>query len=105
MPSSAAALADCPTSNIQPPSDPIDFRTAHTLMTITPGVPSASRAASAKGAWDVRSSSFGRMPMMTVELSMYTTAARPRPMSVASGTLRFGFSMTPAETAALSMPM
>ncbi len=43
--------------------------------------------------------------MMTVELSMYTTAARPRPMIVASGTLRFGFSMTPAETAALSMPM
>ena len=26
-------------------------------------------------------------------------------MSVASGTLRFGFSITPAETAALSMPM
>ena len=43
--------------------------------------------------------------MITVELSMYTTAARPSPMSVASGTLRFGFSMTPADTAALSMPM
>src|SRR6187397_1165530 len=33
------------------------------------------------------------------------TAAAPRPMSVASGTLRFGFSMTAADTAALSMPM
>src|SRR5689334_676304 len=33
------------------------------------------------------------------------TAAAPRPMSVASGTLRFGFSMTPAETVALSIPM
>src|SRR6185295_8042140 len=29
----------------------------------------------------------------------------PRPMTVASGTLRLGFSMTPADTVALSMPM
>ena len=40
MPSSAAALADWPTSSIQPPSDPTDFRTAHTLITIAPVVPS-----------------------------------------------------------------
>src|SRR6185503_20321637 len=33
------------------------------------------------------------------------TAAMPRPMRVARGMLRFGFSMTPADTAALSMPM
>src|SRR3954470_19036827 len=45
------------------------------------------------------------MPMITVELRTYTTAARPRPIIVASGMLRFGFSMTPADTAALSMPM
>ena len=33
------------------------------------------------------------------------TAEMARPMSVASGMLRFGFSITPAETAALSTPM
>ena len=43
--------------------------------------------------------------MITVELSTYTTAAMHRPMIVASGTLRDGFSMTPADTVALSMPM
>ena len=72
---------------------------------IAPNEPNASRAASANGACDARSASFGSIPMSTVELSMYTAAARPRPMSVASGTLRVGFSITPAETAALSMPM
>ena len=69
MPSSAAAFADWPTSSIQPPSEPTDFSTAQTLMMIAPGAPIASRAASANGACEVRSSSFGRMPMMTDELS------------------------------------
>jgi hypothetical protein len=42
---------------------------AHRLMTTIPGVPIASRAASAKGAWAFCSSAFGMIPMMTVELS------------------------------------
>ena len=69
MPSSAAALLDCPTSSIQPPSDPTDFRTAQMAMMIAPHSPTAMRAASANGACEVRSSSFGSRPMMTVELS------------------------------------
>ena len=105
MPSAAAAFADCPTSSIQPPSEPTDLRIAQTATTAMPHVPITSRAASANGACDVWSCAFGMMPMITVELRMYTTAASPRPISVASGMLRFGFSMTPADTAALSMPM
>ena len=35
-------LADWPTSSIQPPSEPTDFRTAHTLMMIAPVAPIAS---------------------------------------------------------------
>ena len=69
MPSSAAALADCPTSSIQPPSEPTDLSTAQSATITMPGVPIASRAASANGACDVCSSSLGRMPMITVELS------------------------------------
>ena len=67
MPSSAAALADWPTSSIQPPSVPNDFRTAHTLMTIAAAVPSASaRRVGERRVRTLRSSSFGSMPMMTV---------------------------------------
>ena len=60
MPSSAAALPDWPTSNIQPPSDPTDFSTAHTLMITAPQVPIVMRAASANGACEFCSSSFGQ---------------------------------------------
>ena len=105
MPSSAAALADCPTSSIQPPSEPTDFSTAQMLMTMAAGAPMAMRATSANGACEFCSCAAGMMPMITEELSMYTTAASTRPMMVASGTLRLGFSMTPADTAALSIPM
>src|SRR6185295_13086468 len=105
MPSSAAALADWPTGSIQPPSEPTDFSTAQTLMTMAAGAPMAMRATSANGACDSASCAAGMMPMITVELSMYTTAASTRPMMVASGMLRDGFSITPADTAALSTPM
>jgi hypothetical protein len=70
IPSSAAAFADWPTSSIHPPSEPTDLRIAQSATTTIPDVPIASRAASAKGACDVRSSAFGMIPMITVELRM-----------------------------------
>src|SRR6266576_1830014 len=105
MPSSAAALADCPTSNIHPPRAPSDLRIAHTPMITIPVVPTAIRAASAKGAWEDLSSAFGTIPIITVQLRRYTTVEMASPRRVARGILRLGLSMTPAETAALSTPM
>ena len=104
-PSSAAALADCPTSSVQPASDPRQPTAAHSATRPPAISPSASRAASAKGAEDTTSSALGIIPMMTDELSTYATEASTTPPIVAIGTLRLGFSTTPAETEALSTPM
>ena len=70
MPSSAAALADWPTSSIQPPSEPTDLSTAQMLITMAAIGPMAMRATSANGACEFCSSAAGMMPMITVELSM-----------------------------------
>src|SRR5271155_4314908 len=61
-PSSAAALAVCPTRSVQPASEPRQ-PTAAQMATAFPAIgPSASRAASANGADDAINSLFGIMP-------------------------------------------
>src|SRR3954470_14768057 len=67
MPSRAAASADCATMRIQPTSEPAAFNMAASEMMIAADGPSISRATSANGAPDFLSSSFGRMPMITVQ--------------------------------------
>ena len=106
MPSSAAALPDWPTSSIQPPSDPTDFSTAQTLM--IDRAPGADREARGFGERRVRGAQLlVRQHAHDDRGAQHVDdgGRRPRPMSVASGTLRLGFSMTPADTVALSMPM
>ena len=68
-PSSAAALALCPTSRVQPASDPRQPTAAHSATASAAVLPSASRAASAKGADEESSALLGIMPIITEELS------------------------------------
>ncbi|MNI39271.1 hypothetical protein D3C73_934510 [compost metagenome] len=65
-PSSAAAFAVCPASNVQPPSEPRHPAAAQ-KETIAPAVsPNAMRAASPNGEAETRSAALGIMPIIAV---------------------------------------
>ncbi len=68
-PSSAAALAVCPTNNVQPPSEPRQPKAAQSA-TIFPAVgPRATFTASENGAEEAISSWLGIIPIIADELS------------------------------------
>lgn len=67
-PSSAAALALCPTSSVQPASEPSQPKAAQIATPLPAISPKASLAASAKGADEFASAWFGIMPIITEEL-------------------------------------
>src|SRR3984957_1819630 len=100
----AAARADSEMVRVQPMSEPPDLRMAQSAMMVAPHGPTAFSAARAKGAGDCANCSAGIIPKRTVQVITYRNVAMARPMRVASGILRLGFSMTLALTAALSTP-
>src|SRR5688572_23353388 len=89
----------------KPASVPSAFNIpAHATQGPTPG-PNIFAAASANGAEEVASSDAGARPMMAALVTIYMSAANATPATVASGTLRSGFSTTAAATDALSSPV
>ena len=67
-PSSAAALAVCPTSSVQPPSEPRQPTAAQRATMLPATGPSAMETASEKGAEEAISSLLGMMPIIADEL-------------------------------------
>src|SRR5213595_77793 len=65
-PSSAAALADWPTTSVQPPSEPRQPAAAQKDTIAPPIGPTAMVTASANGAEDATSSLLGIIPMMAL---------------------------------------